>query len=127
MARMIPDLASVMRKRYRMERNIRFAALVLFVIWIVYFAFGLATVWPYFFERASKVRIIMSLTAPVPFLLGAVFLGGLSRRIARWVLPLPRSGCPRCGYRLVALIEPRCPECGLALPAELMGEVEVNR
>lgn len=118
---MIPDLASVMRKRYRMERNIRFMGLVLFVLWIVYCGHGIIQGISELLAGWGLVTILEGMIASLPLLLGALFLGILSGRIARWILPIPKTGCPRCGYRLVALVEPRCPECGLDLPRELMG------
>ncbi|MCL4741060.1 MAG: hypothetical protein KJZ54_02550 [Phycisphaerales bacterium] len=41
-----------------------------------------------------------------------VALAVLSRRIALWVVPVPATGCPRCGYPTPDA-EGRCPECGL--------------
>jgi hypothetical protein len=118
---MIPDLASVMRKRYRMERNLRFAAVVLFVVWMMYFVFGVVSWIMESLGGYRGARLFGVALGSTPFLIGAGFLGVLSGRIARWILPIPKMGCPRCGYRLVALNEPRCPECGLDLPRELMG------
>ena len=121
---MIPDLASVMRKRYRMERTIRFSALVLLVIW---FVSALIEV----FDAIAGVlggevnivaRLLRDLLMAAPFLVAGALLGGMSVRLARWILPIPRGGCPRCGYRIVALTEPRCPECGLPIPPELMAD-----
>jgi hypothetical protein len=37
-------------------------------------------------------------------------LGAGAHPIARWAFPVPRGGCPRCGY---ASGRPTCPECGL--------------
>jgi hypothetical protein len=34
-----------------------------------------------------------------------------SDRLARWATPVPRAGCPRCGYEKIE--QDRCPECGL--------------
>ncbi len=39
-------------------------------------------------------------------------------RIARWLVPVPRPECPRCGYGIEQLSTPRCPECGLPLRGE---------
>lgn len=39
-------------------------------------------------------------------------LGALAPRLARWIVTLPPSGCPRCGY--AATDDQPCPECGLA-------------
>lgn len=44
-----------------------------------------------------------------------VALGLASSRLARWVVALPASGCPRCGYDAAG--RDRCPECGLELGA----------
>lgn len=46
--------------------------------------------------------------------LAALLVGGTiavtSRRLARWVVVLPRDGCPRCGYS--GPVTTTCPECG---------------
>ncbi len=34
-----------------------------------------------------------------------------ARRIARWVITMPATGCPRCGYD--GAVNDICPECGL--------------
>ncbi len=46
-------------------------------------------------------------------------LGAFSRRISGWVIAMPPTGCPQCGY---AVAPPdggawpgKCPECGLRL------------
>lgn len=124
---MIPDLASVMRKRYRMQRNIRFIALILLIIGVVYSGFGVVGAVGRFTSGWGALSAIESLFWSAPFLATGALLGGLSSRITRWVLPLPKAGCPRCGYRLVALVEPRCPECGLGLPRELMHDSDNAR
>ncbi len=41
-----------------------------------------------------------------------VVLGLLSRRIGTWIVTVPATGCPRCGYPTPDS-EGRCPECGL--------------
>lgn len=45
-----------------------------------------------------------------------------NRRLVKWVVPLPKLECPKCGYSLQELCEARCPECGLALPKALVSE-----
>lgn len=42
--------------------------------------------------------------------------------VARLAVPLrrPRARCPVCRYSTVDLAAPRCPECGVDLPAELV-------
>lgn len=118
---MIPDLASVMRKRYRMERTIRFSALVLLVIWFVASLIEVFDAIAGVFGGEVNIlgRLLRDLLLEAPFFVAGALLAGMSGTLARWVLPIPRTGCPRCGYRIVALTEPRCPECGLSLPREL--------
>lgn len=51
-------------------------------------------------------------------LVGGV-LAALSRRLAAWVVAMPPTGCPQCGYAVAppqgAASPGRCPECGLPL------------
>jgi hypothetical protein len=39
----------------------------------------------------------------------------VSRRIVRWLVPIPRHECPQCGYAMRNLTTNRCPECGLEM------------
>lgn len=117
---MIPDLASVMRKRYRMERTLKFIAVLLVVVWMIFFAFNVVEIIRLALTGFGRAYFAVGILGSTPMLIGAVFLGLLYRRLTNWILPIPRSGCPRCGYRLIALTEPRCPECGLTLPREMI-------
>ena len=46
------------------------------------------------------------------FMGAALALG--ARRLSRWIVVLPSSGCPRCGHlRPPGGQDTRCPECGL--------------
>jgi hypothetical protein len=49
----------------------------------------------------------------------AIILYLLDRRIARWLIPVPRRECHECGYPLRGLRvgTTRCPECGTPLSA----------
>lgn len=51
-------------------------------------------------------------------LIGAA-LGLFSRRVAAWVIAMPPTGCPQCGYAVApptgSAPPARCPECGLRL------------
>ena len=49
-----------------------------------------------------------------------------SRRLSRWLVPLPRHECPQCGYALRELTTTRCPECGIAIARE-SATAESNR
>lgn len=35
-----------------------------------------------------------------------------SPRLARWIITIPETGCPACGYARPEHAEPKCPECG---------------
>jgi hypothetical protein len=124
---MIPDLASVMRRRYWLESVIRLAAAALFAIWLSLFVGQIVAVasgnGPPRMSTGQFLNVaylLGSLARTTPLLIGALFLAALNQRLARWIVPFPKSGCPRCGYRLIALREPRCPECGMPIPRELL-------
>jgi hypothetical protein len=103
-----------------MERNLRFLAVLVFVVWVVYAANGLVEVLAALARGFDVLSGLLSLVRGLPLLIAALALGASARRVTRWILPIPKSGCPRCGYRLIALAEPRCPECGLDLPREMV-------
>jgi hypothetical protein len=118
---MIPDLASVMRKRYRMERNLRLVAALLLIASSLLLVRSVTLTFTAMRHGGWWLDVLIGeLLSLLPFLVCGMSLAFGARLITRWILPIPRAGCPRCGYRLVALVEPRCPECGLGLPRELM-------
>lgn len=39
----------------------------------------------------------------------------LHRRIARWIIQVPKPSCPGCGYDISEDAPARCPECGMRL------------
>lgn len=47
--------------------------------------------------------------------MAAIMIGAalavLSRRLARWIIAMPETGCPTCGY--AGSSSDTCPECGL--------------
>jgi hypothetical protein len=47
---------------------------------------------------------------------------GFASLIVRFTLPMPRGPlrCPSCSYDLVQLVQPICPECGLALTEHIV-------
>ncbi len=55
----------------------------------------------------------------IALVLTGLLLGLFSRRIAAWVIAMPPTGCPQCGYAVAPptgrTAPPRCPECGLPL------------
>jgi len=77
--------------------------------------FGLA------FRRWDDVEEMQSFYRGIGMVVVGAALGVLSRRIAAWVIAMPPTGCPQCGYAVApptgAAPPARCPECGLALDA----------
>jgi hypothetical protein len=57
----------------------------------------------------------------IAFAATACWLMVLDFLLLGWLVPWPRRGCPGCGYDLASLESDRCPECGLALPAQRPG------
>jgi|GEM_PF-2286084 len=55
-------------------------------------------------------------------LIGVVLLA-VDRYLLNWLIPLPASGCPRCGYGVDQPPAETCPECGLGLSARASGRV----
>jgi hypothetical protein len=119
---MVPNAAEVARRRWTVAIVLRCAAMGLLL---------LAT-WPLFnwltegfadgdllnMEYYAGPIVLTALLVIVGFMLAL-----LSRPLARLLVPIrPYSACPACNYRLEGLAEPRCPECGLPLSPEFLGE-----
>jgi hypothetical protein len=45
----------------------------------------------------------------------ALLLVFTDRRLARWLIPVPRLECPQCGYAIRYDKPGTCPECGLVM------------
>lgn len=117
---MVPDVGSIVRKRYRMSRSLRAAALVLFMIFLVGMISVTATTaydsaswagWSFTPSMLARPAAMFS-----GFAAGAAFLVVFRRPLTAWMLPFPENRCPRCRYSLAKSRGPGCPECGLALP-----------
>lgn len=53
----------------------------------------------------------------------AVLLWVFAGLLSKLLIPFPKQlQCPRCSFLLRGLPTTRCPECGLALPANIEGE-----
>ena len=61
--------------------------------------------------------IAILLGAPILFLLGIPLVWTILRRLR----PSEELRCRHCGYSLIGLPEPRCPECGLPFPQDFVG------
>lgn len=61
--------------------------------------------------------ILILLAAPILFLLAIPLAWTILRRIR----PNDELRCRHCGYSLIGLSQPRCPECGLPFPQDFVG------
>jgi hypothetical protein len=101
-----------MKKRHHNRRRLRFLSLSLLIVGIVFTGWGLFNS-VLTGERDSWQGYAGFGLAFVP---PAVLLWVLDRLLARALVPLPENRCPGCGYELVSLERPTCPECGLTVP-----------
>jgi len=58
--------------------------------------------------------------ASLPLLLGWISVALANRRIRTNQLQASCFTCVRCGYSLIGLTKPRCPECGTPFPEALL-------
>lgn len=77
-------------------------------------------------EELALVELSEFLSFPFGLLLPAGVLAFLDDSLSRWLVPMPRHACPRCGYRLRGLPEPVCPECGLRVPATVVEPADAH-
>lgn len=110
---MIPSIEHVMKKRHHNRRRLRFLSLSLVIVGSVFTGWGVFTAvltdeWDSWQGFAGF---------GFAFWPPAVAIWALDRLLARILVPLPEGRCPRCGYELIALERPICPECGLPVPA----------
>jgi len=119
---MMPDMASIIRKRYRVRRRLLYWSIGFFLVATMPMANLLFEVvfrliggeWPDWYGVETTFRWVTVLCTPGVLLL-------LSRSLlTRWLVPLPVPRCPRCGYEVVRLESNQCPECGLRLPEALV-------
>ena len=102
------------------------------VTWLFMVAFTVVFYGSVFYEESSPkfaligfivLPLILSTAGAVLFLL-ALFIGWIvgGRGQVR-----DRRCCQRCGYPLVGLPEPRCPECGEPFDPSLLGDMHSRR
>jgi hypothetical protein len=115
---MVPDAATIARRRHLLRTIVRCTALVLLIMFVgpvlsavLVSVLEGATFGPRFFVRVAASA------GPV---LAAVALLAFERRLVMWLVPMGSHRCPQCDYFLVSLVEPRCPECGLPLTREFL-------
>lgn len=68
--------------------------------------FGAFTLWGDGFSWSGRALGLLGPGAALAF---------YSKRIAEWIVPVPRNDCPKCGYPLRSIPGDTCPECGLGL------------
>ncbi len=120
---MVPDAATIARRRHLMRTVLRGIALLLLVLFLApAVVTGIAIAASFAGVDLIGRAIIDRAIAGVGFLLVGVGLLIFEKRLVAWLVPMPRSRCPQCEYFLVSLVEPRCPECGLPLTAEFLDE-----
>lgn len=118
---MVPNASELARRRLTAATIVRLVGLLpvfaIMIAWAGFISGNLA-------EPLDEAEPWIVMTAL------AVFAGVITAGIfalAPWVstklVPTPRdTRCPACRYVLEGLVEPRCPECGIALTREFMGE-----
>jgi len=123
---MIPPTAHIMKKRYDNRRRLRMMSLIVLLIGLW---FGLYPVLDKLFTGDILVwhRYDFTLFAfCATFFIVAGFLWFMEPRLSRLLVPIPKNRCPQCNYRLEQLTRPACPECGLALPPQLINVEKEN-
>lgn len=115
----MPRPSTVQHVRYWVVVILRGAAVVLIAVTVAQLWNALANV----VELVASGRAQLGAMNLAPFVFSLVFGPGataaaaallvrLGPAIARWIVPLPRDGCPECGYPVPRLAT-TCPECGL--------------
>ena len=135
---MYPDIEYVMRRRYAVSVILRCCAIVLFLLGSfpllqmllqyilikLFYTFWSPTIRGNMANNEILLYIIPELCK---YAIPAVLILVFRLRIVRWIVPLPKSECPHCGYNIAKLAEPRCPECGLGLPGEMVSQPDSDR
>ena len=116
----------VIKRRLLATAVLRGIGLALLVTGLVLSCYGLgrAVIWSGIGNLLGDYSNANLLAQGATLTVFGLALGLVSRRAARWLVPMPRHECPECGYRLQKLAQPRCPECGLDLPKAM---VEADR
>ena len=122
---MIPSADRVMTRRHTIVIVLRLACGGLFLAGAMPLVYVLvkAVLWSGFgyirHDPEGIGRIAFSAACLLPAIVVLVF----QDRLTRWLVPLPRAECPKCGYSMTQAHEGRCPECGLVIePASARDE-----
>ncbi|GJM18936.1 MAG: hypothetical protein DHS20C14_11490 [Phycisphaeraceae bacterium] len=117
---MVPNASDLAHRRLTLVAVVRVLAVVVWIIAtspIIVF-FSIASIEPSSVE--GEVIAVIALLSGGAAVVG-VIIWFLASPLSRWMLPRPEAhACPRCGYDLRSIVEPRCPECGTVLTQEFM-------
>jgi hypothetical protein len=118
---MSPSMEAVRRTRYWVVVVLRVVAALLVIAAVVGMWKLVARTVEYELWQRQGRNTMLRWSLPVslllsqgPFLLAAAALVRWETTVARWLVPMPRAGCPECGYAMTTGPGARCPECGLA-------------
>jgi hypothetical protein len=119
------DLQTVVRYRLAITAVIRLLGLWLLLtrpLQIIHQA--VVIMWQTYVFPVNNVRsgliyeqpwMVMNLIQGVVYIFFGVWMLVKARRIAIWMVPIPRPRCPGCQYDLSSSNAGACPECGLDL------------
>ena len=121
---MAPRTSTVLQVRWALRAALRLAAIGL----IVYAMYrGYDGVRSYLIQGATDAWGRVTARSPWHFLhdsirlaLAAGLLLAVDFWLLRWLVPAGRWQCPRCGYDLESVNQPKCPECGQRLSGEVV-------
>ena len=108
---MRPTVAQVANARYWLGAAIRLIAVGLAVFWIARYAGDIF--WALAYTRNASYLTQQPFFLGLGLLVAASLLMLLRSFLVGWLLPLPKGGCPKCGYP-TTVEAGRCPECGLS-------------
>lgn len=117
---MIPPTAHIMKKRYDNRRRLRMMSLIVMLVglWFaIYPVIDKLFTGDIFSWRRYELGIF---AASATFMVVALVLWFVEPWLSRLLVPIPQDRCPQCSYRLEQLTCATCPECGLALPPQLI-------
>jgi hypothetical protein len=112
-----PSIATVMRRRYWTGSVLRIVALIMAVWGLLGFLNAALEQGPYLLS-GGNMMVLAWMAMPLRWVVMGAALVAMERRLLTWIFPLPRQGCPQCGYPLAGREFAVCPECGLALGGE---------
>ncbi len=119
---MIPSTYTIMEKRETCRRRLRWVSFYLFLLggmWGLYYCVALGLDFATG-DSVSLYQVQYLLTYLAIFWVPALVVWQGDRWLVKRIVPFPDLACPRCDYQLKALTTPKCPECGLDLPASLI-------